>query len=863
MRRLEIIGILGCCVVIVSLFVSVTASSRSQAPAAEGILFEFIGEAGADKLGMVIIATGDLDDDGIADFAAGVPYHDGAAGIDSGLVILYSGADRSILRLVEGPIAGERFGDRLCRADDVTGDGAAEILVGVPYSDCNGLVDCGRIYVVSGGTGEILSSIDGKQEAEHFGAALARIGDLTGDEVAEIMIGAPLYDGPKGVNSGRAYIYTMQGKKIIVVPGQAPDERFGQTLGALGYTSSASPRFILIGAPRHTEGSLTEAGRIYVYMASNAQLLTTLDGQSAMEHFGHVFYTDGDFNGDNHFDILVGAPGFQSALGPTTGKAYVISGLDITASREFVGEAARDHFGESLGSVKDLDGDLCDEILIGAPQFDTQPSGAQNGRVYLFSGKTGELRFTFEGTGQGTFCGTGLSGIADITSDGIGDVLAGAPSHDHTLGNSDSGRIHILSGDTGEELDTIDGLKGGDQFGFDVSGGYSDVDGDGLVDFIIGAFGHNDYGQEYRLGRVYVYSAADGQLIQSVDGDEYEAKFGSAVSSLGDVSGDGLGDFLVGAPYHDHDSKIDCGRVYLYLAGNPNPTLTLTGENSSDLFGFALCRVDDLNGDGFPDFLVGARGYDNSRGKVYLYSGADGELLYYFFGKFEGDEFGRTIAAEGDIDNDGVPDIAIGAPGYDGTTLLNSGAVYLYSGATGTWLKTLRGENTNDHFGAVSIIGDITGDGHCEILVGAPLFNGTVGPFSGAAYVFSGATAEQIYFYEGETIRANFGIDVVGIGDADDDGVSDFSIGAYYNLHPLGLGDTGRVYVYSGADGSLIKLFDGDDGGDQLGISVAPAGDVNQDSYADIISGAHLYNHGETGYNAGKVFVLSAAPSVE
>ena len=833
-----------------------------------GVLFELPGESGGDHLGLMIAAAGDVNGDGTEDFAAGLPFHDGHSGADCGQVLFYSGADGSIIHDIEGQQAGERFGRELCLGDDIDNDGVPDLLVGAPSHDVNNVLDCGRIYLVSGSSGTLIDTLDGKEPSEQFGLSIARAGDVTQDGITEILVGAPTYEGPLGVNTGRVFLYTMTGNKIGTAIGETAGDLFGYTLCAVENHGGAPPEFWLFGAPAHDTGTNRDSGRVYVYSLATRSFITAFDGENTKDLFGSALDASGDFDGDGRNDVIVGCRGYDGAAGAGSGKAVVLSGASGAKLHEFEGEAENNKFGSTVAAVADLDNDGCDEILVAAPFFSNKPIGSQAGRVYLFDGKTGSLRFSIDpGVGieyGGDYFGTGLAGISDLTGDGKADILGGAPSHDSTLGRSDIGQIHLFSGFDGSKVHTINGHKGGDHFGYAVEGGVSDVDGDGFPDFIVGAVGHCQPGEEAVMGRVYAISAMDGSTIMTADGDQSDAMFGIVLAGMGDVNDDALGDFLVGAPKYDELSKPKAGRAYIYLGGQSTPSVILSGANPNDLFGTSLARVADYNGDGKADFLVGAPGYGNSRGRVSLFSGTDGTLIDSFDGERPGDRFGQAVSSAGDVDNDGVVDFLVGAPGYDAAGMADSGRISLFSGANFSLLGSPEGQNAGDGFGsALARLGDINGDGHSEFIVGAENHSGPSGVFCGSASVFSGANMQVVYYFEGGNNRSHLGHDVAGIGDGDGDLVNDFCISAHRHADfGTGFGDKGRVCVFSGADGSLLDQFDGE-GPDWMGTSISGAGDVNFDGRCDIIAGAPLCNDVDPGLNAGnqgKVFVFSIGP---
>ncbi len=283
---------------------------------------------------------------------------------------------------------------------------------------------------------------------------------------------------------------------------------------------------------------------------------------------------------------------------------------------------------------------------------------------------------------------------------------------------------------------------------------------------------------------------------------------------------------------------------------------TLHEFASTDVDAEFGCAVDgglDVDGDLVPDVIIGARRDDTSgpeAGAAFVYSGATGALLHSFHGSFA-TWFGWSVALAGDLDGDGLCDIAVGSPSnvFNGP---GSGTVYAYSGADGSQLFAIHGETTGLHLGrALSRAGDVNNDGFCDLVVGAP-FAWLNGIGSGMACVHSGRDGSVLYAFSGDAGDL-FGYSVGGGGDVDDDGFDDVIVGAMRD-GDNGL-DAGAVKVFSGRDGSLMYTFPGNAPGDRLGISVAHAGDINADGYADIIAGAPYDD--TLGPDAGSAIIYS------
>ena len=391
----------------------------------------------------------------------------------------------------------------------------------------------------------------------------------------------------------------------------------------------------------------------------------------------------------------------------------------------------------------------------------------------------------------------------------------------------------------------------GDQFSHSVASA-GDVNNDGFDDLIVGAPANDAGGNN--AGRVYVFSGLNGDTLYVITGEG--GAFGYSVASAGDVNNDGFDDLIVGAPFNS-DGGYLAGQVYVFSGQTGDTLYVFTGEAPGDWLGYfrAVASAGDVNNDGFDDLIVGAFRNDaggNEAGRAYVFSGQTGDTLYVFTGAAEEDRYGNSVASAGDVNNDGFDDLIVGAP-LNNAGSTHAGRAYVFSGQTGDTLYVFTGEAAYDGFGnSVASAGDVNNDGFGDIIVGAPA-NDAGGSGAGRAYVFSGLNGDTLYVFTGEGSQNFFGSTVGTAGDVNNDGFDDLIMGAWYNS--AGGIHAGRAYVFSGQTGDMIYVFTGEEAQDNLGISVASAGDVNNDGFDDLIVGARYNDAG--GDRAGRAYVYS------
>ncbi len=414
---------------------------------------------------------------------------------------------------------------------------------------------------------------------------------------------------------------------------------------------------------------------------------------------------------------------------------------------------------------------------------------------------------TLSGNKEDDRTGNALSSAGDLNGDGYDDILIGAHLSD-TAGEN-AGAVYVLSGPLTGALDLPDdalrllGESESDQLGRSLAA-VGDINQDGYDDVLIGASSARD-----GRGRVYLLHgplSADTSITDAaaaITGTGAEDYHGRSVAGLGDTDGDGHADIGVGA-WGSDGGAADAGAVYVY-AGPISGTLTasdatgtLLGASAAEYAGWSVAGAGDTDGDGLDDVLIGACGMLDETGGVYLVTGPiSGSVSLSatsasFRGDLEGDYTGWSVAGAGDVDGDGLHDILIGAPRADAPGRPEAGA---------TWL----------------LHGPITGDQ----------------PLSSAGEKLLGTQSGNLS-----------GFSVSGVGDRDGDGLSEILIGAY------GISsETGGAYLLrsdsilptlpgstmlSVADWSIL----GASSGDQAGVAVGAAGDVNGDGLGDMLIGA-------------------------
>ena len=407
-----------------------------------------------------------------------------------------------------------------------------------------------------------------------------------------------------------------------------------------------------------------------------------------------------------------------------------------------------------------------------------------------------------------------------------------------------------------------------DFFGLSMAA-YNDITGDGIPEIWVAAVKDEEFGSSRDTGAVHLFDGDDGDLLLSIYGDEPDGRFGRWIT-VGSVTSDSRDDLIVGAAQETNPhigNGFYAGTVYMfagwdienaYFNGDSlDARYHWHGDGDRDKLGRVVAIVGDIDGNGRDDIIAGAYepalgGSSNGPGYVRAFSGRDGSVHWttdWTRGPLaDGTFFGVSASGlDGDINNDGIDDIIVGAFGLSGG---RKGGAFVISGADGSNLTiapgALVGDRSGDELGrTVQGLDDLNNDGVPEFVVGAHFVDAPGGGSkdkTGAAYLYSGATQTRIATYFGDAPGDHFGNGMAVLGDVNDDGRDDFAV--------------------AGSTGSLVKVISGRSPypviativgpfGDAFGHGVAGFPDVDDNDNDEILIGDPLWDAGGSGKDHG------------
>ena len=424
--------------------------------------------------------------------------------------------------------------------------------------------------------------------------------------------------------------------------GEDSYDELGQALATAGDVDADGMADLLLGAPGNDEGG-NAAGKAYLFLGrqyldgwgdrSASVAFASWSGRDAYEGVGGSLSSAGDVDGDGLADLLLGAQGNNEAA-DNAGQAFLVLGASITvgpmdtmaADARFVGQAEDDYAGRSVSSAGDVDGDGFDELLVGAHQpYDG------TGMAYLFRGPVtgvldvGSADLALQGEAEGDRAGAAVAAAGDVDGDGLADLLVGAPKSDSFEINAGIAYL-MLGASWGQGVSALELGQADMHFlgeALDDGAGEAlaaagDMDGDGLGDLLIGASGNDVLGEG--TGQAYLVlgaSCSSGARLDLAGADailvgaEARDEAGAAVAGLGDVDGDGWPDLLVGAPQDSYSSAGETGYaalIYGPVTGVLDLSLAAAFVEDGYSVGAAVAAAGDVDGDGLRDLLVGGHG---------------------------------------------------------------------------------------------------------------------------------------------------------------------------------------------------------------------------------------------------------------